>query len=142
MSDGTEKSEPTRDEQLSYQASTVPGSPLPHVWVGDNTHKYSTLDLAASTQFTLFTGIAGHAWAQAAENAATLLGISLMAIVIGLGQTVTDLYDDWARVREVEEDGAILVRPDRIVAWRSRVMVSQPEETLAEVLRQLLSRED
>jgi len=142
VSDGSVKPEPLRDPELYYQASTVPGSPLPHVWVGDNTHKYSTLDLSPSSRFTLFTGIAGQAWALAAEAAAAALGITLKAIVIGPGQAVTDLYGDWARAREVAEDGAILVRPDRIVAWRSRVMLPQPEARLTEVLRQLLSRQD
>ena len=36
----------------------------PHVWVGDATHKVSTLDLAPYTTFTLITGIAGEAWAR------------------------------------------------------------------------------
>jgi 2,4-dichlorophenol 6-monooxygenase len=142
VSDGTVKPVPLRDPELYFEASTVPGSPLPHVWVGDNTHKYSTLDLSPSSQFTLITGIAGQAWVPAAEAAAAALGITLKAIVIGPGHAVTDLYGDWARVREIEEDGAVLVRPDRIVAWRSRGMVPQPEARVAEVLRQLLSRQD
>ena len=56
--DGSERPQPTRDPELYYQASTVPGSHLPHVWVGDATHKVSTLDLAPYTTFTLITGIA------------------------------------------------------------------------------------
>lgn len=142
VSDSSARPEPVRDAELYYQASTVPGSPLSHVWVGDNTHKYSTLDLAPSTQFTLLTGIAGAGWVPAAEAVAARLGITLKAIIIGPGHDVTDLYGDWARMREVAEDGAILVRPDRIVGWRSRKMSPHPEKALAEVLGQLLSRQD
>src|SRR5699024_5082297 len=45
-SDGTERPAPTRDPELYYEPSTTPGARLPHVWVGDARHKYSTHDLA------------------------------------------------------------------------------------------------
>ena len=57
-----------RDPELYYQPSTVPGSHLPHAWVGDATHRVSTLDLAPYTTFTLIAGIAGEAWAAAAKK--------------------------------------------------------------------------
>ena len=139
-SDGSNKAAPTRDAELYYQASTVPGSPLPHVWVGDNINKFSTLDLCPSSQFTLITGISGEAWATAAEKVAAEMGIPLKAVVIGPGREVTDLYFDWERMREVEEDGVILVRPDKIIAWRSKTSVDNPAATLTEVLGSVLSR--
>jgi maleylacetate reductase len=40
-------------------------------------------------------------------------------VVIGPGRAVTDLYFDWSRLREVGEDGALLVRPDKHIGWRS-----------------------
>ena len=140
LSDGSSKPEPTRDPELYYEASTVPGSPLPHVWVGDSLHKHSTLDLAPSTRFTIFTGIAGSEWAEVAPRVGARLGIDLGAVVIGPGQDVTDLYFDWAKVREVGEDGAILVRPDKIIAWRSMAMVADPEAALVAALESVLSR--
>jgi 2,4-dichlorophenol 6-monooxygenase len=140
LSDGSSKPEPTRDPELYYQASTVPGSPLPHVWVGDSLRKHSTLDLAPSTRFTIFTGIAGSEWADVAPRVGARLGIDLGAVVIGPGQDVTDLYFDWANVREVGEDGVILVRPDKIIAWRSMGMVADPEAALVAALESVLSR--
>jgi 2,4-dichlorophenol 6-monooxygenase len=140
VSDGSIKPPPTRDPELYYQSSTVPGSPLPHVWVGDTRLKYSTLDLAPITQFTIFTGIAGQPWADVAAQVATDLGINLKAVVIGPGLQVTDLYFDWARAREVEEDGVILVRPDKIVGWRSQTLVADPAAALTQALGSLLSR--
>jgi 2,4-dichlorophenol 6-monooxygenase len=139
VGDGSTRPAPTRDPELYYQPSTVPGSPLPHVWVGDASHKYSTLDLAPSTQFTLITGISGQAWADAAPIVAEKLGIPLEAVVIGPGR-YEDLYYDWARAREVDEDGVLLVRPDKIVAWRSMSLVADPEAQLTEVLTRVLSR--
>jgi 2,4-dichlorophenol 6-monooxygenase len=41
-----------------------------------------------------------------------------------------DIYDDWARLREVAEDGAILVRPDKHIGWRSMTLPDDPERAL------------
>ncbi|THG32041.1 phenol 2-monooxygenase [Naasia lichenicola] len=142
QSDGSPRRTSDRDPELYYEASTVPGSPLPHVWLGDATRKLSTLDLAPSTQFTIFTGIAGRAWAEAAASVAAQLGISLGAVVIGPGCEVTDLYFDWSRVREVGEDGVVLVRPDKIVAWRSHHLAADPEGALLDALSTVLSRSE
>ncbi|TXR57294.1 FAD-dependent oxidoreductase [Quadrisphaera setariae] len=141
VSDGSALPEPTRDPELYFTPSTVPGSPLPHAWVGDSATKVSTLDLAPSTGFTVFTGVTGQAWADAAAHAGAALGLQLRAVVIGPGQVVTDLYDDWARLREVEEDGVLLVRPDKVVAWRSHGPVDDPAAALERVLRQVLGRD-
>lgn len=140
LSDGSTKPEPTRDPELYYEASTVPGSPLPHAWVGDSGHKRSTLDLAPSTRFTLFTGISGQAWADAAAGVASELGLPLEAVVIGPGRENTDLYFDWERLREIEEDGVLLVRPDKIIAWRSATLVDDPHDALVTALSSILSR--
>ncbi|WP_344757507.1 FAD-dependent monooxygenase [Gryllotalpicola koreensis] len=140
VSDGSVKPAPSRDPELYYEPSTVPGSPLPHAWLGIGTRKHSTLDLAPSTQFTVFTGISGQAWADAAAKVGARLGLPIGAVVIGPGQGVTDLYHDWAKLRGIDEDGVLLVRPDKIIAWRSKSLVADPERTLEDVLSTLLSR--
>jgi 2,4-dichlorophenol 6-monooxygenase len=38
------------------------------------------------------------------------------------------LYCEWQRVREIEEAGALLVRPDGVVAWRDREGASDPKD--------------
>ena len=136
--DGSARPEPDRDPELYYQPSTVPGSRLPHVWVGDSTRKLSTLDLAPFTRFTLITGIAGEAWAGAAGKVAHDLGVPLEAVVIGPGREITDIYYDWARIREVAEEGAILVRPDKHIGWRSMGLPEDPERSLREAMSSLL----
>jgi 2,4-dichlorophenol 6-monooxygenase len=140
VSDGSQRPAPSRDPELYYQASTVPGSHLPHVWVGDATHKVSTLDLAPYGQFTLITGIAGEAWADAAANVGRDLAVPLETVIIGPGRKVTDIYYDWARIREVEEDGVLLVRPDKFIGWRSMKAPEDPERALRDALESLLSR--
>jgi len=140
VSDGSQRPEPVRDPELYYQASTVPGSRLPHVWVGDATHKVSTLDLAPYTRFTLITGIAGEAWADAAVRVGKDLGVPLETVIIGPGREVTDIYYDWARIRETEEDGVLLIRPDKHIGWRSMTLPEDPEQALRAALESLLSR--
>jgi 2,4-dichlorophenol 6-monooxygenase len=108
--------------------------------VGDSGRKISTLDLAPMTTFTIITGIAGTAWASAASRVADRLGVPLAAVVIGPGQEVTDLYFDWAGLREVAEDGAVLVRPDKHIGWRSMHLPADPEGALHAAMRALLGR--
>ena len=118
----------------------MPGSRLPHAWVGDARHKISTLDLAPMTRFTLLTGIAGEPWVAAAEKVGQELGVPLETVVIGPGRQVTDLYYDWARLREVEEDGVLLVRPDKHIGWRSARLSTDPERELHDAMAAILGR--
>jgi 2,4-dichlorophenol 6-monooxygenase len=140
VSDGTPEPAYTRDRELYYHPTTWPGARLPHVWLGRGGHKVSTHDLAGKGRFCLLTGIAGEAWAQAAATAGSKLGIEVAAHVIGPGREYIDVYEDWARAREVGEDGCVLVRPDAHVAWRSDGLVGDPETELGHVLAAVLGR--
>jgi 2,4-dichlorophenol 6-monooxygenase len=141
VSDGSTLPESRRDLQLYYEQSTVPGSHLPHAWVGDHKVKLAMMDIVPYSQFTLITGIAGHRWEDVAEKVAADLGVPLAAVVIGPGREVTDLYYDWAKVREVDEDGALLIRPDKHVAWRAMTMPADPESALRDALARVLGRD-
>ena len=61
-------------------------------------------------------------------------------MIIGPGREVTDIYYDWARVREIDEDGALLVRPDKFIGWRSMSLPVAPDQALRAALTALLSR--
>ena len=141
ISDGSTPPEAERDPELYYQPSTVPGARLPHAWVGDRNNKLSTHDLAPYHRFTLVTGIAGaQPWAEAVGKAAAALGVRLETVVIGPGHEVADLYFDWAELREIGEDGALLVRPDKHVGWRAMLLPNDPNGTLLDALSTLLHR--
>ncbi|MCX4578460.1 FAD-dependent monooxygenase [Streptomyces sp. NBC_01571] len=141
LSDGSARPAPTRDTDLYYEMSTVPGSHLPHAWVGDSSRRLALMDLAPYTRWTLLTGIAGEAWSQAGEKIAQELGVPLETVVIGPGREVTDLYYDWAKLREVEESGVLLVRPDKHIAWRATTLPENPEDQLRQVLLSILGRD-
>ncbi|MET9788999.1 FAD-dependent oxidoreductase [Streptomyces canus] len=140
VSDGSSLPAPSRDPDLYYEMSTVPGSHLPHAWVGDTMHRTAMMDLAPYDRFTLVTGIAGEGWASVADKVAHEFGIPLGTVVVGPGQEVTDLYYDWAKLREVEESGVVLVRPDKHIAWRSMTMPEDPEGALRTAMRQILGK--
>lgn len=140
VSDGSSLPAPARDPELYYEMSTVPGSHLPHAWVGDSTTKLALMDLAPYTDWTVITGIAGEPWAAAADKVGHEFGLPLRTVVIGPGREVTDLYYDWAKLREVDEAGAVLVRPDKHIAWRSMSMPDQPHVALRAAVAQILGR--
>ena len=142
VGDGSQPPEPDRDPELYYRPTTVPGARLPHVWVGDSRRRVSTHDLARYGRFTLLTGIAGEAWAAAAAKVGAALDVPLDAVVIGPGREITDLYFDWATMREVAEDGALLVRPDKHIGWRAQRLPADPEKSLADAIVAILSRKD
>jgi 2,4-dichlorophenol 6-monooxygenase len=140
VSDGTPEPPYTRDAELYYHPTTWPGARLPHCWLGNRGHRISTHDVAGKGRFALLTGISGEPWAAAADAMAQRLGIEIAAYVIGPGREYTDLYDDWARLREVGEDGCVLVRPDAHVGWRSAKLAADPAAELHAALSAILSR--
>jgi len=138
--DGTPEPEWKRDKELFYQSSTRPGAHLPHVWLGKDTRKISTLDLCGRGKFTLFTGIGGEAWIEAAKSVEKALDIPINIIKVGPGCEYTDLYGAWADEREIEDSGCLLVRPDFYVAWRQRSTQPNAAELLLKALQTIFGK--
>jgi 2,4-dichlorophenol 6-monooxygenase len=139
--DGTPAPEPIDDIRI-YEPSTRPGSPLPHAWIDDeNGSRRPIKDLVTPGRFLLIAGEDGEAWCEVARELAADAGIPLDALRIG--HLDGDLYDPrlgWTRQRQIGPDGAVLVRPDRHVAWRSLAAADDPREALADALSQILAR--
>lgn len=129
------------DAELHYQPTTWPGARLPHAWLYNaQGHKHSTLDLTGKGRFTILTGIAGEAWARAAEAVGKAMGITIVTHVIGPRRQWVDHEGAWARASEIADSGCVLVRPDHHVAWRAEEMVSEPAAELSRVLTSILDR--
>lgn len=128
------------DPVLEHEITTYPGSRLPHAWLNTKLpgKQFSTIDLAGHGSFCLLTGIGGDAWEVAAKKAADILDIKINTYSIGWKQDYEDVYFDWARRREISEDGCVLIRPDRFIAWRSSGMISNANEKLLHVLKAIL----
>lgn len=124
------------DDYSDYAPSATPGCRAPHVRLGAPAEALSTLDLFA-TGFTLLAGRAGKAWRAAAASASRGLGVRIDAYVIG-GPGLDD-GGDFARAYGIGDDGAVLVRPDGHVAWRS-ARGPASDGALAAVLAGVLGR--
>lgn len=92
-----------------------PGSRVPHAWI----EGVSTLDLVAS-RWTLLVGTAGECWLTAAVD----VGLPAHRVAV-----------PW-----LPAEGALLVRPDGIVAMRTTTPTPDPTRFLTEVLDQVLAR--
>ena len=129
------------DPLFKIRVGTYPGNRLPHAWLSRQvpSKPVSTIDLAGKTSFCLLTGHGGDAWREAAVKIGERLGLPINSYSIGWGLDYRDIYRDWEKRREVDEDGCVLVRPDNYVAWRSESMISGScEEKLLEVLKSIL----
>lgn len=127
---------------LEYQITTYPGSRLPHAWLNTRLpgQRFSAIDLAGHGAFCLLMGVGGEQWKVAAKEVGKELGFEIRAYSIGWLQDCDDVYFDWARRREVQEDGCMLARPDRFVAWRSDKMVPNCEKKLSMAMKSILCR--
>ncbi|WP_374636644.1 FAD-dependent oxidoreductase [Paracoccus sp. (in: a-proteobacteria)] len=141
--DGTPEPEFTRDAELYYHPTTWPGARLPHVWVDHDGQRISSIDLGGKGRFVLLTGPGGEAWRDAAADVAARLGIELPVISVGPdGSDAHDIYADWYYQSGVQEDGAILVRPDNYVGWRHDSAAANAKALLTDALAQILARQE
>ncbi|MGW2328138.1 FAD-dependent monooxygenase [Streptomyces sp. NPDC001700] len=136
---------PPRDAMgATYHPLTRPGHRLPHAWLRHGDTRVSTHDLVGNSGgFVLITGVLGESWAVAAKKAADTHGVALTVVPIGSRSDEAGHWDadgTWASVRQIDDGGAILVRPDNHVAWRGATASEHPDEDLDAVFRALLVR--
>ena len=88
----------------------------------------------------MITGADGAAWQNAAKVAADKLDIHIIQAAIGAGAPYADADGRWQCVREISEQGALLVRPDNHVGWRSRGAARDAQAELEGAICALLKR--
>jgi 2-polyprenyl-6-methoxyphenol hydroxylase-like FAD-dependent oxidoreductase len=107
--------------QSPRESRGLPGTRAPHVWIELDGRRASTIDLFGRG-FVLLAGPSAESWATAAR-AVPSPGIEVRRL--GQGGVI----DPDGAVPEafgIERDGAVLVRPDGFVTWRSPGAVSDP----------------
>ncbi|MGP3684369.1 FAD-dependent oxidoreductase [Streptomyces sp. IBSNAI002] len=136
---GADPEQPVVPERMRLAGD--PGTRAPHMWLHGTGGRQSTVDLYERS-FVLLSS-EGTPWRAAARSVAHRLGLGLDAYAIGTSPEA-DLAPeegaDWAEVHGTTKTGAVLVRPDGFVAWRSPEAVVDPESVLHEVLGLLLYR--
>ncbi|WP_329223707.1 FAD-dependent monooxygenase [Streptomyces sp. NBC_01485] len=147
---GADPAEPVVPEGLDLTGR--PGSRAPHLWVRRAGERISTLDLYERSLVLLSDagepggggeGAGRGGWHEAATRLAAELSLPLRSYRVGSGPEA-DLEPeddaDWAERHGTARGGAVLVRPDGFVAWRSPGPDPDAESTLRQVLRTGLAR--
>lgn len=117
----------------------APGSRAPHVELETVSRLVSTLDLFGREP-VLLTGPAGTHWERAGRMVASALTVPLRVIRMDGGE-VSDPSGAFPDAYGITAGGAVLVRPDGIVAWRSVNGSGEPAHELARALSHLVARE-
>ncbi|MFG3247123.1 FAD-dependent oxidoreductase [Streptomyces sp. NPDC048187] len=139
---GADPATPVVPEGLDLTGA--PGSRAPHLWLRRGEARLSTLDLYEDSLVLLSDAAQSTGWHEAATAVAAAMRIPLKSYRVG-GTPQADLVPDdeetdWARAHGVTRDGAVLIRPDGFVAWRSPGPVPDPESMLTQVAGTVLSR--
>jgi putative polyketide hydroxylase len=87
----------------------------------------------------LLAGANGAAWISAAERVMQRLDVPLYVCIYRFGVELGGA-EVAAAAHRLETDGALLVRPDGFVAWRTEVAAEDHERTLERVMCRLLCR--
>lgn len=123
-------------EVNEYIPSTSAGNRFPHFWLNENISSISLLDYR---HFTLILGSKESKWISAFKK----LNLDITINVCFLDQyskNISSLY----KQAEIESTGAILVRPDGMVAWRKQYLTKteDPKEIFKKVLSSILNRSE
>ncbi|MBP2707912.1 FAD-dependent monooxygenase [Microbispora sp. RL4-1S] len=152
----------TGDPYRAYLPTARPGHRAPHVWLTGADGPVSTLDLLGP-RFTLMSP-AGAGWPERAAAATRRTGVEIATVEIGAetgagigagiaAETAAETTPgiaggraggvpltspDWAGAYGVAEAGAVLVRPDGHVGWRTAGPA--PDDALTGALESILAR--
>ena len=117
----------------TYTPTGCPGVRAPHLWISIDGEQRSTLDLWDG-RWALLGGAASHGWKQAAAVALPEFPFFQLGLDF-------DADADGFAAFGIDERGALLVRPDGHVAWRSQSAApDDADRQLRRVLDQILDR--
>ncbi|MFI6047694.1 FAD-dependent monooxygenase [Nocardia sp. NPDC051321] len=130
--DPTVSALPDADEPGRWHGE--PGTRLPHLPLDDGG---STLDLVRDGRYLLLTGPEGHTWTRVAREidpgAAFLDTTALTHHIAADPSSRLAAYG-------LGNNGALLVRPDHVIAWRAKHLTSDDTAAFADAIRRALGR--
>lgn len=117
---------------LNYHPSTIPGHQLPHAWLRRDDQLLSTRDLVLKDKCVLLAWDAN--WREAE-------GEYVHVEIVGADSgSWKDVNGTWATVSGIDKQGAVLVRPDRIVGWRTQRTSEDGIVGLERIVQELLKK--
>ncbi|WP_295526044.1 FAD-dependent monooxygenase [uncultured Pseudacidovorax sp.] len=127
----------------TYVASAAPGRRAPHCWLrrAEGAATVSTIELFKDRCFTLLAGREGQAWQAAFLKAAVSAGLVAQAFAVGPQGELIDHGGAFHDLYGIGADGAVLVRPDGHVAWRSQGASDDAEQAMRQVIGALTGRQ-
>jgi putative polyketide hydroxylase len=134
ISDGTHPPA-LSDPKNEYVPSATPGARAPHIWI-DPRYQRSVLDLIGSG-FVLLAA-SRNSWSAAAEQIGFETNFPLRMFDIQSECRTPEIWAQWKTLYDVGDDGAVLVRPDGMVAWRSNGGTDDAHTALVGVLEKIM----
>ena len=122
-----------------YIPTAIPGSRAPHVELITDDKIISTLDLFEKN-LVLLIGAEGEAWREAVSQLPQALSSLLTAYRIADNGDLIDHNNLWCNAYGITKSGAVIVRPDGHVAWRSKLMIDNPKVELEKSLNSILRK--
>jgi 2-polyprenyl-6-methoxyphenol hydroxylase-like FAD-dependent oxidoreductase len=127
--------------QNPRESRGLPGTRGPHVWIERHGEPLSTIDLFGR-HFVLLGGPEAAGWCEAARSLARRVRPNIEVHRLNADGLV-DATGTVAEAYGIEPAGAVLIRPDGFVAWRSRSAGEAPAATsmLARALATAIGRD-
>jgi putative polyketide hydroxylase len=121
-----------------YVPDARPGARAPHAWLSIGEERVSTLDLFGREMVLMVAGDGGAWRAAAASLAETAPAVPVR--VRSVGRWLRDEDGTFASAYGLSESGAVLVRPDGVVAWRCQTAPADPGRALGAAMAIALGR--
>ena len=124
------------DPYTDYVPSGHPGARAPHVWLDRGGERLSTIDLVGP-EFSLIAGSKGRDWQGIVADVGEKMGLALQCHVIG--DKLVDVEGTFKERFGLGDTGAVLVRPDGFIAWRTQQLTPSAATDLGNALGSILS---
>jgi putative polyketide hydroxylase len=117
-----------------------PGTRAPHLMLEHEGSLISTVDLCGG-KWTLLVGTQDTQWREAAQNVAQEMNLLFSIHSIGGVNGWKDIEERFDELYGMSATGAVLVRPDGFVAWRSPDQVNDPQASFEQAIARIFGRE-
>ena len=126
------------DSVIEFVPHAKPGHRAPHIWVRQGDVRRSAVDLF-ERNIVLLTGAEGSAWIDAARRISERSALEILAFRVAIdGDLVPE--GDFCKLYGIAPNGAVLVRPDGHVAFRSNAGVDDPDAEVNRAIGEVLRR--